>query len=302
MEQVNFSISEILEIYNTIPRILSNKVTKVNLESYHGSSKEKLFIEVTNGSYWIIKTEDGKEWLLPSNKLTLNQHNKKSIQSFFEFKYYDKSETKDFILVQAATVSLLPNASRKEWKLEKLGTVNFDPNYSTNKLRSQLKQTENERDKYQSELEKIKQEKEKLTTKLAQISSESLEDMRYNLVTKKDFEEALYQLKEELQEELIQKLRNLVDILEVQQNTINKQIKKIDQTVTSTEQKLEHRIDRLETKMGKRGNTKTRPVDEVDELVGVPVFPSQKSQSSNSNTNTNNYSPSWIPDDVIEVS
>ena len=59
MEQVNFSISEILEIYNKIPRILSKKVTKVNLESYHASSEKRLFIEVTNGSYWIIKTEDG---------------------------------------------------------------------------------------------------------------------------------------------------------------------------------------------------------------------------------------------------
>ena len=91
--------------------------------------------------------------------LKVNQHNIKSIQSFFEFQSYDNSENKEFVLVQPATVSLLPNASRKEWKLEKLGILNFDPDYSTNKLRSQLKKIENERDQYQSELEEIKQKK-----------------------------------------------------------------------------------------------------------------------------------------------
>ncbi len=197
MEQVNFSISEIIEIYNTIPRILANKVTKVNLESYHASSKEKLFTEVTNGSYWIVKTEDGKEWLLPSNKLTVNEHNEKGIQSFFEFQSYDNSENKDFILVEAATVSLLPNASRKEWKLEKLGTLNFDPNHATNKLRSQLKQIESQRDQYQSKLEEIKQEKEQLTAQVAQLASDSLQDIRDSLVTKDELNQQIKILTEE---------------------------------------------------------------------------------------------------------
>ena len=104
MEPVNFSISEILEIYNTIPGILYNKVIKVNLKSEQSFSKHTLFKEVTNGSYWIIQTEDGQEWLLPSNKLKLNQYHEKSIQAFFEFQSYDNSENKDFIVVEPATV------------------------------------------------------------------------------------------------------------------------------------------------------------------------------------------------------
>ncbi|MDJ0581741.1 hypothetical protein [Crocosphaera sp.] len=198
METVNFSISEILEIYNTIPGILYNKVIKVNLESEQSSSKEKLFKEVTNGSYWIVKTEDGKEWLLPSNKLKLNQYNEKSIQSFFEFQSYDSSENKDFVLVQPATVILVPNATRKEWKLEKLGTLNFDPKYSTNKLRSQLKKIENERDQYKSELEEIKQEKEQLTTQVAELASDSLQDIRDSLVTKDELNNQIKKLTEQL--------------------------------------------------------------------------------------------------------
>ncbi|MDJ0581742.1 hypothetical protein [Crocosphaera sp.] len=295
----NYTLFEIIEIYNNIPRILSNKVTKVNLESSDGSSKEKLFIEVTNGnsSYWIIKTEDGKEWLLPSNKLKVNQHNEKSIQSFFEFQSYENSENKNFILVQPAAVSLLANSSRKEWKLETLGVLNFDSSYSTNEMRSQLKETQNERDQYQSELEKIKQEKEKLTTKLAQISSDSLEDMRYNLVTKKYFEEALYKIQKELQKEFNQKIGSL----EVQQNAINKQIKKIEKTVTSTEQKLVNRIETVETKISRIGNNQTTQTNEYK-----TVFYSQKTgsiqTSQSSNSNTNNYSANSIPNDVIEVS
>ena len=191
MKKVNFSISEIIEIYNTIPRILYNKVTKVNLESSYTSSKEQLLIEVKNGSYWIIKTEDEKEWLLPSNKSTINQHNNQKIQSFFEFQAYDNSENKDFVLVQPAIVSLLPNASRKEWKLETLGVLNFDPNHSSNQLRSQLKLTENERDQYKSDLEKIKQEKEQLTAQVAQLASDALQDIRDSLVTKNEFNQQL---------------------------------------------------------------------------------------------------------------
>jgi ElaB/YqjD/DUF883 family membrane-anchored ribosome-binding protein len=220
MKKVNFSISEIIEIYNTIPNILYNKVTKVNLESYQNSSIKKLLIEAKNGNYWIIKTEDEKEWLLPSNKLTVNQFNHKSIQSFFEFKAYDNSENRDFILVEAATVSLLPNASKKEWKLETAGILNFDPDFPAAKMRSQLQQIQNERDQYKSELEKIKQEKEQLTSQVAQLASDSLKDIRANLVTK---------------DELNQHIKTISELQQIQRNNTEK-IYKLEQYLKNNEQ------------------------------------------------------------------
>ncbi|MDJ0729428.1 MAG: hypothetical protein QNJ33_05475 [Crocosphaera sp.] len=248
MNKINFSISEIIEIYNTIPRVLDNKVTKVNLESYYAYSKEKLLIEVTNGSYWIIETEDGKEWLLPSDKLTVNQFNQKSLQSFFEFQSYDDSENKVFILVQPATVNLLPNASKKEWKLETLGILNFDPNYSTNKLRSQLKQTENERDQYKSDLEEIKQEKEQLTAQVAQLASDSLQDIRDSLVTKNELNQQINIVLQRIDrlekqykgypsaDELSQVIQNIIKTVNENNEVIQDNVSRINEKLTIFEE------------------------------------------------------------------
>ena len=251
MKKINFSISEIIEIYNTIPHILYNKVTKVNLESSYTSSKEQLLIEVKNGSYWIIKTEDEKEWLLPSNKSTINQHNNQKIQSFFEFQAYDNSENKDFVLVQPAIVSLLPNASRKEWKLETLGVLNFDPNHSNNQLRSQLKLTE----------------KEQLNPQVAQLASDFLENICASLVTKNEFNQQINRVLQKIDSleqklrvypspnELSQVIQNIIETVQdnntvIQGNllTIDEQLKTFQQKGLQTQKQL-NKLQNLSTKL-----------------------------------------------------
>ena len=215
MEIVNFSISEIIEIYNAVSNTLFNKVVKVNIKSYRqssSSSSQNIFIEAKNGSYWIVKTEDEKEWLLPSNKLTVNQFNQDSIQSFFEFQSYDNSENREFILLKPARVSLIPNASEKEWKLEEKGTLNFDPNFPLATLRSQRKQ--------------IQQEKEQLTSQVSQLVSDALKYIRSSLVTKDEFNRQLEIIKNQLkqlssQQQSENKSLSSGELKELQENQIN---------------------------------------------------------------------------------
>ena len=122
------------------------------------------------------------------------------------------------------------------------------------------------------------------------------------------------------------RLTQKIGSLEVQQNAINKQIKKIDKTVISTEHTLVTRIDKVETKIGRSGTNKavqpsnynSNPSSQnqtststTNNFPGIPI-PQQTSYSSTpqlshtnihtTNINTHNYSSTSVPSNAIQVS
>jgi hypothetical protein len=124
---VNFSEAELIDAYNTIPRLLSQKAIKVSINQEHiSTAKENILLtEIRNGNYWIIGREDGTYWLLPKSKLKINPYNINTIQSLFECQSYQQ-ENPEFILQKPARVSILPNG--QEWKLEEKGVLDFNNN------------------------------------------------------------------------------------------------------------------------------------------------------------------------------
>jgi len=125
---VNFSEAELIDAYNTIPRLLSQKAIKVSINQEHiSTAKENILLtESRNGNYWIIGREDGTYWLLPKSKLKINPYNINTVQSLFECQSYQQGESQEFILQKPARVSILPNG--QEWKLEEKGVLDFNNN------------------------------------------------------------------------------------------------------------------------------------------------------------------------------
>ncbi|VXD17369.1 hypothetical protein PL8927_60005 [Planktothrix serta PCC 8927] len=135
---VDFSEAELINAYNTIPSLLSQKAIKVSINQEHISSTVKeniLLIESRNGNYWIIGKEDGTYWLLPKSKLKINPYNINTIQSLFECQSYAQGENREFILQKPARVSILPNG--QEWKLEEKGVLDFNNNSQADSLYSE---------------------------------------------------------------------------------------------------------------------------------------------------------------------
>ena len=247
-----FSLAEIVEIYNSVPKILLNNVNKVNIKR-DNSSEQIILEEGKNGTYWIILTEDENDWLVPKGNLIINEFNQATIKSLFNFQKYDPSDSKEFTLLQPAKVSIMPNS--KEWKLEKKGSLNFDPNLPSSKLRSQLKKTQEECEKLQSELEDIKKERQQLISQVARLASDSLQDIRANLVTRDEFNQKIKQQYNQLNQKFSQTIRHLDGQID---SRIDNKIKPIINNLkTGIEERLETKNQRYLSSVKEQNRTIT---------------------------------------------
>ena len=207
MGKINLSISEIIEIYNHVPRVLARKVIKVSPTNnyYLDHSQKQIFLTAKrNSNYWVITTEDNTSYLLPKNNLIINTFNLDTVKSLFNCEGSEQLDNKEFTVSVPAKISLMPNG--KEWKLEEKGTLDFDPDSSELKLRSQLEQTNQKCEQLQSQLIEKEKECQQLTSQVAQLASEQLQEIRSHLVTKNELEKNLKQTAKEhqqLQEKLL---------------------------------------------------------------------------------------------------
>ncbi len=184
MTKLNFAIAEIVDIYNSLPKVLASKVVKVAVHASQSSSDRPSLAEQKNGNYWIVLVE-ANYWLLPQSGLRINQFNLATVKSLFDCQGYELSEHGEFVLLEAAQVSGMPNGT--EWRLEKKGVINFDPNYPADELRSQQKQAQQEIDRLQSELEESKRRNQRLNAQLAELAYDTLQKIRADLVTRDEF-------------------------------------------------------------------------------------------------------------------
>ncbi|GCA70957.1 hypothetical protein MiYa_02493 [Microcystis aeruginosa NIES-2519] len=184
MTKLNFAIAEIVDIYNSLPTILAPKVVKVAVHPSQSNRDRPSLAEQKNGNYWIVLVE-ANYWLLPQSGLRINQFNLATVKSLFDCQGYELSEHGDFVLLEAAQVSGMPNGT--EWRLEKKGVINFDPNYPADELRSQQKQAQQEIDRLQSELEESKRRNQRLNAQLAELAYDTLQKIRADLVTRDEF-------------------------------------------------------------------------------------------------------------------
>lgn len=184
MTKLNFAIAEIVDIYNFLPKVLAPKVVKVAVQASQSSSDRPSLAEQKNGNYWIVLVE-ANYWLLPQSGLRINQFNLATVKSLFDCQGYELSEHGEFVLLEAAQVSGMPNG--KEWRLEKKGVINFDPNYPADELRSQQKQAQQEIDRLQSELKETRKQNNRLNAQVAELAYDTLQKIRADLVTRDEF-------------------------------------------------------------------------------------------------------------------
>ena len=170
--KISLSISQLVELYNDVPKILSAYIIKVSLtaQSYRKQTQGKIFLEQDgNGNYWIINTENDSYWLVPNINLRINIHKLKTLKLLFECKGKQSTDTSDFVLHKPARVSLI--SSGKEWKLEEQGELEFGNSSHLSKVQSELEQTKDERDQILFLLDEVNYERKELRLQIQKLQN-----------------------------------------------------------------------------------------------------------------------------------
>lgn len=222
--QIDFSKSQIIEMYNTLPNLLSTQAIQVSTEEERPISSQKEGIVLSQkprGIYWIIPAEHETYWLFPRGSLIVNGFILRSVQSIFNcsgLETKDNLETKDtreFTLTEPARVVPLDSSNSKvEWKLVEKGTLNFGKQTELSKVRSQLEAMKNERDRLVQEKRELTQERDRFQRQVAELGYERYQAMKTELMTRDEFQAALQPLKQEIQEQKVAQNRLTDEIRE----------------------------------------------------------------------------------------
>ncbi|WP_013325745.1 hypothetical protein [Gloeothece verrucosa] len=124
VNKVELSESQLIEVYNEIPQLLSAYAVKVALtpESFREPTEGNIFLEESEtGNYWIIRTGNEIHLLVPKVSLKFDIYKLKTVQHLFSFQGEVKSQNSEFFLMSPAKVSWLSNG--KQWKLEDKGEL-----------------------------------------------------------------------------------------------------------------------------------------------------------------------------------
>ncbi|GCA82565.1 hypothetical protein MiHa_00516 [Microcystis aeruginosa NIES-2522] len=297
MTKLNFAIAEIVDIYNFLPKVLAPKVVKVAVHPSQSNRDRPSLAEQKNGNYWIVLVE-ANYWLLPQSGLRINQFNLATVKSLFDCQGYELSEHGDFVLLEAAQVSGMPNGT--EWRLEKKGVINFDPNYPADELRSQQKQAQQEIDRLQSELEETRKQNNRLNAQVAELAYNTLQKIRADLVTRDEFIKQGRRV-ETWEEKLNNTLNSLSETIYNQvykdlSQKFSKKLKDIERKITQENRKINDKIAQLELEIHNR-KTKDTKVQEQKEPTGIttlkPSEPpaSQTYQSTAPSVSSSSHSP-----------
>lgn len=167
LEKLNFSESELVQIYNNAPKSLLRKIIKVSVteDSLIKKNQGQIVLEnAQNGNYWVIPTEDSNYWLFPKNQLKINIYRYETVKSLFKCQGYQPEEADKFTLSKPARVYL--NPSGKQWQLEEQGVLEFCSASPASELQLELEQANEEIEQLQAQLEQSHREIEQLQAQL----------------------------------------------------------------------------------------------------------------------------------------
>lgn len=126
----NLAYIELVNTYNTNPKLLEQKAIKVSeptdsINRRHTDSSQKIILEKANNSnYWVIRDDVGINcWLLPKHKLKIDQYRYETTKALFECNGY-QAEYSSFKLVKPAKVIPL-SVDEQTWQLEESGIIEF---------------------------------------------------------------------------------------------------------------------------------------------------------------------------------
>ncbi|MEM7590049.1 MAG: hypothetical protein AAF383_00740 [Cyanobacteria bacterium P01_A01_bin.83] len=156
MGNLKFSESDIIEIYNTVPRTLSQSAMVVSV------NKDLSFKPETSGNYWIIQIDSTTGRLFPKRGQIFDKYQYTTLQDLFNCSGYEQHSNKEFIIKKPAQVTF--NLDKKHWYRKTQGVLEFGDNSPVTRLRKAL--NELERLSFNSQQDKL--EIESLHNKLEQ--------------------------------------------------------------------------------------------------------------------------------------
>jgi len=154
---LNISESELVQVYNDVPKVLlkNSIIAELTTKSYREERQnEPVFLEEDkNGKYWIIVCNQDHIWLVPSINIKLHIHKLKTVAKIFDFRGDTPSVDSNFILIKPAKVSSLPNG--KEWKIQEKGILDFSDPFS--QFKSELPDFQEPKESPHIEIQRINQ-------------------------------------------------------------------------------------------------------------------------------------------------
>jgi hypothetical protein len=167
---LNISESELIEVYNNVPKVLlkNSIIAELTAKSYREDNpNQPVFLEKDeNGKYWIIVSNQNNIFLLPSINIKLHIHKLKTVAKLFDFRGITPTVDTHFLLIKPARVSSLPNG--KEWKLLEKGILEFTNHVSGVSFRSHL-DTDEQENQVKKNLQKNNLEIEKINNQLHDV-------------------------------------------------------------------------------------------------------------------------------------
>jgi DNA repair exonuclease SbcCD ATPase subunit len=255
---LNISESELVQVYNDVPKVLlkNSIIAELTAKSYREDNQNQpLFLENDkNGKYWIIVSNQNNIFLVPSINIKLHIHKLKTVAKLFDFHGDTSLLNTHFILTKPAKVSSLPNG--KEWKLEEKGILEFSVPFSQFKF--ELPDSSEPKENPHIEIQRINQTLDNLKLQFEQSQQEkiNLESQIINISDIKDnqantnleilkINKQINSLKlqlEEFQKEktnLELQIRNIASIRDDQANS-NLETPKINQQLDDLRLQLNH--------------------------------------------------------------
>ena len=233
--KLNISELDLVNIYLDIPQIFTNIAIKASLspDTYRQKTAGIIYLEATgNGNYWIIQIQDDSYWLVPKDNIIINTPVMKTLQSMFDCEGYQERKNQEFILKKPAKLSL--NTNNKQWKLEKLGILNFNCSQSQSSfLESEIGQIKEERNKLKLQIQKIEEYIRKNNNNPELLPSQKqfqqlvheVAEIKNQIATAKNQQQQLEQTQEELQS-----LRSLLETAEDDRKQMRLQIENLERS------------------------------------------------------------------------
>lgn len=118
---------DLVKRYNEDPKSFSDNVevvseTEESINQRRLGTSKAILEKNRRGNYWILR-ESGCEYMVPKDKLKINEHNYNTVEALFECLDYQAGSSSNFQLVKPAKVSFLTGSEK--WQLEERGILQF---------------------------------------------------------------------------------------------------------------------------------------------------------------------------------
>jgi WD40 repeat protein len=235
IQSLKVSVTELIDVYNSVPNILTNNAVNVSVNTTTNSEAEIILEKSARGNYWIIATEveSRQYWLLPNGaidcqslyKKLFNKYSINAVKTLFNFESQELSADKNLIIEQPAQVTFLSNSQK--WKLKDQGSIQFGIDSHSSQLKN---------------LEELTRQHQHLNLQLNQLQTEIAQLKAFLQYQKKEDEitkESINLFSVEDDQDITNQTKNIENIafsfqetqqLEFVSNVDNPEIKTISET------------------------------------------------------------------------